>query len=196
MLLIVYDVAYNSATSYGYVWRRSSTYAAMKSPVKIRSQMNLVVLGSAIFLGVTLLVSGTGKLPGQTEFIDALLKSFWTPSVAYFVGYCVPWVETGLGVCLLLGVLPRIAAALCLPLIVGFIANNSWALIHGVVKFPECGYCFGIWEEFLGALSPLGALVLDIVLLGLALIVLLLHQERFLTFRPWFIRQKKGGRAL
>lgn len=80
-----------------------------------RLQINLhsLVVGSAILLGLVLLVSGTGKLPGQTEFIDALLKSFWTPPVAYLVGHCLPWVETGAGFFLLLGLFPRIAAALC-----------------------------------------------------------------------------------
>ena len=148
------------------------------------------VVGAAIFLGLTLLVSGTGKIPGQTEFVDALLKSFWTPRVAYFVGYCFPWVETALGLFLLLGLFPRIIAALCLPIISAFIANNSWALINGVEKFPECAKCFGIWERFLGALSPLGALVVDIVLCCLALTVLLLHREDFLAFQLWFIRQR------
>ncbi len=142
--------------------------------------------------GLVLFVSGTGKLPGQTEFVDVLLKSFWTPAIAYFVGYCLPWLETGLGILLFLGLFPQIAAALCLPLIASFMASNSWALIHGVEKFPQCGYCFGIWEEFFGALSPLEALVIDIVLLCLALIVMLLHQEDFLKFQPWFIRQKRG----
>ena len=167
----------------------------MKQRLGSRLQINShsLVMGSAVLLGLTLLVSGTGKLPGQTEFVDALLKSFWTPTVAYLVGYCLPWVETGLGILLLLGLFPRIAAAICLPLTIGFITNNSWALIHGVERFPECASCFGIWEEFLGALSPLGALVLDSVLLGLALIVLLLHREGFLTFQPWFIIRKKEG---
>ncbi len=145
-----------------------------------------------MLLGLTLLVSGTGKLEAQTEFIDALLKSFWTPAAAFFVGYCLSWVETGLGILLILGLFPRIAAALCLPLTIAFIANNSWALIHGIERFPKCASCFGIWEEFLGALSPLGALVLDNVLLSLTLIVLLRHQEDFLTFHPWFIRRKRG----
>jgi len=152
-----------------------------------------VVVGSAIIVGLTLLVSGTGKLPGQTEFADALLKSFWTPTVAYFIGYCLPWLETVLGVFLLLGLFPRIVATLCLPLIVGFIANNSWALMNGVESFSECANCFGMWEEFLGTLSPLGALIFDILLLCLALIVLLLHKEDFLAFRPWFIRRKRRG---
>ena len=154
------------------------------------------VIVSAILLGLTLLVAGTGKLPGQTEFVDALLKSFWTPAVAYFVAYLLPWLEVALGVFLLLGLFPRIVAALCLPLIAGFMANNSWALVNSVEGFPECGYCFGIWEQLLGAVSPLGALIIDIVLFCLALTVLLLHREGFLTFRPWFIRIKKEESAL
>lgn len=166
----------------------------MKRLLRSRQQLNLysVVVVSAILLGLILLLSGTGKLPGQAEFVDALLGSFWTPTTAYFIGYCLPWLETVFGLFLLLGLFPRIVAALCLPLIAGFIANNSWALVNGVEKFPECMYCFGIWEEFLGALSPLGALVLDIVLLGLALIILWLHKENFLTFHPWFIKRKRG----
>ncbi|MFH1381471.1 MAG: hypothetical protein ABIH70_01075 [Chloroflexota bacterium] len=74
-------------------------------------------------------------------------------------------------------------------------ASNSWALTHGVEKFPRCGYCFGIWEEFWGGLPPLGALILDIALLGLTLIVVLFHRDGFLKFHPWFIRRKEG-RAL
>lgn len=162
----------------------------MKQQVKSGWQRGLVSLGSSIVLGLILLVSGSGKVPGQTEFIDALLKSFWTPPLAYVISHYLPWVEIVLGVLLLIGVLPRIAAVLCLPLIAGFIANNSWALSQGMEQFPQCGYCFGIWEEFLGAISPLQALCLDIVLLGLALTILLFHPGGFLSFRPWFSKQK------
>lgn len=151
-----------------------------------------VILGSSIFLGLTLLVSGSGKLPGQAEFIDALLQSLWTPPVAYFIGYCLPWVEVALGVLLLFGVLPRIAAGLCLPLTAGFMANNSWAISQGVEQFPHCAQCFGIWEEWLGSISPLQALYLDVVLFCLALIILLFHPGGFLSFRPWFIKRKGG----
>ena len=157
----------------------------------ITANLYIVAVGAAIILGLMLLASGTGKIPGRTEFIDALLKSFWTPTVAHLIGYFLPWIETGLGAFLLLGFFPRIAAALCLPLIAGFMANNSWALINGIEKFPECARCFGIWEGFLGAISPWGAMALDIILLCLALIVLLLHQDGFLNFWPWFIRRKK-----
>ncbi len=162
----------------------------MKQRIKSGWQRVLVSLGPSIFLGLILLVSGSGKVPGQTEFIDALLKSFWTPPIAYLIGYCLPWAELILGVLLLLGVFPRIAAALCLPLIGGFIANNSWALSQGMEQFPQCDHCFGIWEEFLGAISPLQALCLDIVLFCLALIILLFHPCGFLGFQPWFIKRK------
>jgi len=151
-----------------------------------------IILGSSIFLGLTLLVSGIGKIPGEAEFIDALLQSFWTPPVAYFIGYCLPWAEVILGVALLAGLFPRIAAGLSLPLIAGFMANNSWALSQGIEQFPQCAQCFGIWEEWLGTISPLQALCLDVVLFGLALIILLFHPGGFLTFRPWFVKRKGG----
>jgi len=160
-----------------------------KQRVKNGWQRVLVSLGPSIFLGLILLVSGSGKVPGQTEFIDALLKSFWTLPLAYFIGYCLPWVEVALGVLLLMGVFPRIAAGLCLPLIAGFIANNSWALSQGMEQFPQCGHCFGIWEEFLGAISPLQALCLDIVLFCLALIILLFHPGGFLSLRRGLLRR-------
>ena len=102
-----------------------------------------IVISAALLVGLTLLVSGTGKLPGQTEFVDALLKSFWTPNMAKFIGNYLPWIELCLGALLVFGIFPRIAAVPCLPLIVGFIMNNSWALINGVEAFPECAYCFG-----------------------------------------------------
>jgi len=162
-----------------------------KSSKEVRNRRNPIVLASAILVGLTLLVAGTGKLPGQAEFADALPGSFLTPTVAYFISYALPWLEISLGVFLVLGMFPRIAAALCLPLITGFIANNSWALINGIDEFAKCAQCFGIWEELLGSLSPLGALIIDIVLFCLALVVLLFHREDFLRFQPWFIKRKK-----
>ena len=163
----------------------------VKQQVKSKWQRALVALGPSVFLGLVLLAAGSGKLPGQTEFTDTLLGSFWTPPVAYLIGYCLPWIEVILGVLLLLGVFPRIAAALCLPITAGFIANNAWALSQGMEQFPQCAECFGIWERLLGTISPLQALYLDIVLFGLALIILLLHPSGFLSFQPWFIKRKE-----
>jgi len=144
-----------------------------------------------MLLGLTLIVSGTAKIPGQVEFADALLKSFWTPALARFISDYLPWIELFIGIFLLLGLFPRIIAALCIPLIIGFIANNSWALNKGIDKFSECA-CFGVLEEYLGHLSPLGAFILDIVLFVLTLVVLIFDKRGFTTFQPWFIRREKG----
>jgi len=169
----------------------------MKQQSKTGWQRNLVTLGPSIFLGLTLLASGTGKalifgeLPGELEFIDVLLGPFYTPTTVYLIVHCLPWAEIALGALLLLGVFPRIAAALCLPLTIGFMASNSYALSRGIEQFSTCGHCFGKWEEFLGAMSPLQALCFDIVLFSLALIILLFHPSRVLHSRPWFIKSRK-----
>jgi len=155
------------------------------------SAKSFVSLGASIFLGLTLLASGSGKVPGQVEFMDALFRSFWSPALAYLIGYCLPWVEIALGSFLLLGVFPRIVAALCLPLTAGFMASNCVALSQGMEQFPTCTYCFGKWEEVLGTISPLQALCFDIVLFCLALVILLFHDDELLHFRPWFIRRKE-----
>lgn len=154
-----------------------------------------LAFGSGVFLGLTLLVSGTGKLPGQTEFFDVLLRSFWTPHMAYLISHYLPWVEIVLGVLLVLGVIPKVAAVLSLLLLVGFMANNVWALSQRTEKFSSCSYCFGKWEKLLGVISPAQALCLDLTLFCLALFVVLLYPGGFLNFRPWFIKKKEGGGA-
>ncbi|OIP27839.1 MAG: hypothetical protein COY46_02835 [Chloroflexi bacterium CG_4_10_14_0_8_um_filter_46_9] len=169
----------------------------MKQQSKTGWQRNLVTSGPSIFLGLTLLASGTGKalifgeLPGELEFIDVLLGPFYTPTTVYLIFYCLPWAEIALGALLLLGVFPRIAAALCLPLTIGFMASNSYALSRGIEQFSTCAHCFGKWEILFGAMSPLQALCFDIVLFSLALIILLFHPTGVLHSRPWFIKSRK-----
>ena len=153
-----------------------------------RKYYHNIAIIAAIIVGLTLLVSGTGKVPGQTEFTWALMKSFWTPALAHIIGNYLPWLEIVLGVLLILGILPKITAVSFLPLAGGFMANNIWTLMQGIEEFPECGSCFGIWEEMLGSLSPLGALIMDIILVCLALVVIFLNQGKFLNLRPWFIK--------
>jgi uncharacterized membrane protein YphA (DoxX/SURF4 family) len=150
-----------------------------------------IITGSAILVGLTLAVSGIAKIPGQVEFANVLLKSFWPAQLAYLIAYSIPWIEAGLGILLLIGVLSRVVAACCIPLTLGFLANNIWALHVGFEKFPVCGDCFGVLQEYTGSLSPLGALIYGIVLLTLPLVVLLLSKEGFLNIKPWFARRKK-----
>jgi len=139
----------------------------------------------AILLGATLLVAGTGKLPGQAEFAEAMIGSFYTPQMATFIRRAVPWLEIVLGIALLLGIFPRFAALICLPLVAGFITNNVWAISQGIGKFAQCGDCFGVWERIFGYLTPTGALVVDVVLFLAALTVVIFYPN-FLKFRTWF----------
>lgn len=162
----------------------------MPLPVQNRWQRLLITVGPCVFLGLIIAVSGTGKLPGQTEFVDVLLGSFWTPTIAKIIAHGLPWVELILGVLLLLGIFPRIAAALCLPFIAGFMASNAWAISHGET-FHQCG-CFGIFEELFGSMTPWQAMGMDIVMLCLALIIVLFHPSRFFTFQWWFTKQKEN----
>jgi len=160
---------------------------------------DLIALGPSTFLGLTLFMSGVGKIlgqpiPGQMEFVDLLLKSLWTPTMAHLIADVLPVGEIILGVVLLLGIFTRIAAGLCLPLIIGFMASNSVAISRGMGEFPSCG-CFGVWEELFGMVTPMQAMALDVVLLLLAVIILVFHPRGFLNFRPWFIKEKakEGG---
>jgi uncharacterized membrane protein YphA (DoxX/SURF4 family) len=167
-----------------------------KPQLKNRRQRILVILVPCILLGLVLLVAGIGKLPGltelgtfpgQDEFISYIFGSFW-PTIAFFVTDILPWVEVILGLVLVLGIYPRIAAVLSLPLIVGFMTNNIWAISHGKT-FGSCG-CWGVFESLFGNTTPPQALGLDIVLLFLALTIIILHPAPFLSFQSWFAKRK------
>jgi len=112
--------------------------------------------------------------------------------MAFLISELLPWAEVVLGVAILLWIYPRLAAILSLPLIGGFIASNSWALLQGMEEFPECGYCFGFFEEFIGALTPMQSLWIDIALLVAAVIIIVCHPHGFISFRPWFLKRKEG----
>jgi len=171
---------------------------------RVRSIVSLV---AGILLGLTFLISGSGKvfgfgeMPGQTmQFIGAILPDAWlTPGLAYFIGdiffpYIIPWIELCLGILLLLSIWPRLCAAISLPLIAAFIANNSWYISQGKMKFTSCE-CFGIWEEMFGTLTHVQSLSLDIVLLALALTVIFVHPGGFLSSPPWLTKLGKGAKG-
>ena len=173
----------------------SDAVAGSQQPMRAR-----ISLIAAILLGLTLLASGLGKLfadlPAETEFIDKLIPAFFmTPTLAYFIGYVLPWVELSLGILLILGIWPRLMAVLCLPLAFAFMANNSWMISQGMEEFPECAYCFGKLEEILGALSPLQSLCIDIGLFALALTIIFVRPGTFLSLPPWVAKLSKKGQA-
>ena len=177
--------------------------ATQESRQRVRSIVSLV---AGTVLGVIFLIAGSGKIfafgemPGQTmQFIGAILPDAWlTPGVAYFIGdilfpYIIPWAELCLGILLLLRIWPRLFAAISLPLIACFIANNSWYISQGKMKFTSCE-CFGIWEEMFGTLTHVQSLSLDIVLFALALTIIFVHPGGFLSSPPWLAKLGKGAK--
>lgn len=126
----------------------------------------------SICLGLVFLTAGTGKALGQSEFTHALEGSFFAPAMASVVAHCLPWLEITVGMLLILGVLPRIVSALSVGMISGFVASNIWLLVSRPAAAIACGDCFGVWERILGSLSPVQALLVDLFLLGLAVVLL------------------------
>lgn len=163
---------------------------------------DIVTMVACVFVGLTLLISGTGKLlefgtiPGQTaEFIGSILPdALITPASVFFIydiliPYIIPVIELVLGVCLLIGFVPRLMATICTPLILTFMANNIFSISQGINKYDECP-CFGIWGKIFGTLTPVQSLVYDIVLFGLVLTIIFVYPGSFLQSNNW-LRNKR-----
>jgi len=177
----------------------------MSKPTKENHQRvrSIISLIAGIIVGVTFLIAGSGKIfafgemPGQTmQFIGAILPDAWlTPGLAYFLGeiffpYIIPWTELCLGVLLLVRVWPRFFAALTLPLIAAFMANNIWYIGQGKPMDP-CD-CWGIFAWLLGTPTHLKSLWMDIILFALALTIVLVHPAGFFSLPPWMAKIQKG----
>jgi len=169
---------------------------SIEKKTRVRS---IIALVASILMGLTFVMSGSGKtfgfgeIPGQTmHFLSDILPDFlFTPEIAYFIGYIllpyiIPLAELGLGLLLLLQIWPRLLACIASPLIITFIANNSWLISKGKL-FASCE-CFGIWEDIFGRLTPTQSLGYDIVLLGLALTIIFVHPGPFSYVPRWLAR--------
>jgi len=130
-----------------------------------------------------------GKLLGQTAFllnIQSVLPL--PPGLAIFIANWLPWVELMLGVCLIMGIATQLAGLFSAVLIVAFIWHNSWMIALGF-GYEPCR-CLGVLQQvFVGKLSTIGSLYIDIGLLILALIIYFGYQGNLLNLRPWFLRR-------
>ena len=160
---------------------------------------SLISVIACLIVGLTLMFASTGKLagigeiPGQTEYVDRFIpESLITPETAYFVGFIfIPWIlpiaELIIGLLLVLGIWPRVAAICFIPLVFGFMANNSYMIASGIGKYPTCE-CFGIWEYWVGGLTPTQSLYFDLGLFILAVIIILVHPGPFFSHQFWINR--------
>ncbi len=148
-----------------------------------------VTIVPMVFTGLVLLMAGIGKVwggqvAGETEFFDVIFKFGWGPTMASLVSAVLPWAEIVLALMLLAKVLPRVAAVITLPMIAGFMASNAYAISQGVAEFPQCGYCFGVLEKFLGSPTPTMSLSIDIAMFVASLVVVFAHPAPFFSLRP------------
>jgi uncharacterized membrane protein YphA (DoxX/SURF4 family) len=168
---------------------------------------NIITIVASVFVGLTLIMSGTGKLlefgmiPGQTaEFIGFVLPdALLTPTTVFFIydifiPYIIPVLELTLGISLLVGFVPRLMATICIPLILIFMANNIYSINQDINKYDECP-CFGIWGKIFGTLTPVQSLVYDIVLLGLVLTIIFIYEGGFLQSSNW-LRNKQRKKQI
>jgi uncharacterized membrane protein YphA (DoxX/SURF4 family) len=173
-------------------------------PVTQNRTRSTVSLVAGILIGLTFLLSGSGKvfgygdMPGQTmQFITAVIPGDWLTGrqdlfLMDILLYIIPWIELCLGILLLLRIWPRFFAIITLPLTAAFVANNAWYISQGEIAFTPCE-CFGIWEKFLGTLTHVQSLYIDIVLFALALTIVIVHPGGFFSSPPWLA--KKGQKA-
>ena len=147
-----------------------------------------VTFALRLVVGVTLIVSGAGKLPERAEFVSQCQELDLLPDVlARLYGTGLPWVEVSIGALLLLGLLSRFAAGIGILTVLSCIIANSIILYRGVNM--ECG-CFGE----MAILLTRDALLIDIALLIMAFQILV-HKGEFLSLDSIIFRRKSSEAA-
>lgn len=103
--------------------------------------MRWVGVLSRLVVGGVWLVAGALKLPDPTESVRAVRNYQLLPeAVVPFVGHSLPVLEVIVGLCLLLGLLTRPAAAVSAVLMAAFVVGIASAWARGLSI--DCG-CFG-----------------------------------------------------
>jgi len=149
-----------------------------------------IAFGASILLALVFIASGVGKLLGQSAFLLDMSMWLTNPTLANFVAGWLPWAELALGVCLLIGIVPRPVAGISTLLIVCFIIYNGWMISQGR-GYEPCG-CLGILDRVLGGeLSTTSSLYIDIGLIILALSIFFCYPGKFLNIRPWFLNRDR-----
>jgi uncharacterized membrane protein YphA (DoxX/SURF4 family) len=147
-----------------------------------------VTFALRLVVGVTLIVSGAGKLPERAEFVSQCQELDLLPDVlARLYGTGLPWVEVIVGSFLLLGLLSRFASGIAILTALSCIIANSIILYRCVNM--ECG-CFGE----MAVLQTRDALLIDIALLIMAFQILV-HKGEFLSLDSIIFRRKSSKGA-
>ncbi len=159
----------------------------MKARIKEIIDNRWLIFALRVVLGGIFIAASVTKLQHQTEFVNIVIGYGVLPeSLARFYALVVPWAELVIGCSLVLGIFPRLASALSIPLIVSFIVASAYSLFQPVGD--PCG-CFGPSIP----ISHSASLAIDVVMLLMA-VSLLLHkyEAEFLSIGPLLSRVNLG----
>ena len=92
-------------------------------------------------VGVVFLIAGVSKLPMFSELADfAVAYEILPMAMARAYASLLPWLETAIGICLIMGIFVRFFALVSIPIVISFIIANAKFLISSAdVGCP----CFG-----------------------------------------------------
>jgi uncharacterized membrane protein YphA (DoxX/SURF4 family) len=137
-----------------------------------------LTLIARLILGGVLLAAGALKIGSLQKSAMAVRSYELLPvPLANFLGYTLPWIEIGVGLLLIAGVLVRISGLIGAVTMLAFIIAISWAWAKGLSI--DCG-CFGGG----GAIDPedtkyLSEIIRDIGLLILGIYLYFYPKGRF-----------------
>jgi len=137
-----------------------------------------LTLIARLILGGVLLAAGALKIGSLQKSAMAVRSYELLPvPLANFLGYTLPWIEIGVGLLLIAGVLVRISGLIGAVTMLAFIIAISWAWAKGLSI--DCG-CFGGG----GAIDPedtkyLSEIIRDIGLLILGIYLYFFPKGRF-----------------
>jgi len=145
---------------------------------KFKAFQPWLTLIARLILGGVLLAAGALKIGNLQKSAMAVRAYELLPvSLANFLGYTLPWVEIGVGLLLITGVLVRISGLIGAVTMLAFIVAIGQAWARGLSI--DCG-CFGGG----GAIDPedtkyLSEIIRDLGLLILGIYLYFYHKGRF-----------------
>jgi len=149
-----------------------------------------IAFGASMVLAVIFIAAGMGKLLGQSAFLLTVSTFVLSPHFAAWLATWLPWLELAVGLFLLVGIVPQIAAGIAVLLSASFILHNAWMIVNGFGHEP-C-HCLGVLDRiFGGEMATITSLYVDIGMVVVALAVYFLYPGRLLNVRPWFLRWRE-----
>jgi len=130
---------------------------------------------------MVLIVAGVGKAMAQGNTYDSfIMPAFLSSGFTDVLLFTLPYFEIVLGLLLVVGLLPKVGAAISAGLILCFTLSNIYLLTQGI---GYCNSCFGA----LGGMSVLAALTLDAIMAVLVATIFSCQQGKYINIIPWYL---------